>query len=550
MRQGTVEKRSRPVWGLAAKLAVWLAASTAAFFILFGMYYYRHQRSSFETLILQTADQLSDLIQRSARYSMLRNDRDALYHLIRDIGQEPGVDRVRIINEQGRISFSTEQDEVGALVDLTSEGCVNCHGSGRPPPLDSPDARARIFRDASGNRVLGLIRTIPNEKDCWNAACHAHESSQQILGVIDNHLALAGVDAEVDKHGLHVVLATTLAILLFCVLSAVFVWRMVHRPVRELIVGTQRVAQGDLSYRLAVRSKDEMGVLAESFNRMTSDLAAARDELTEWAQTLEDRVQRKGEELERAHITLAGAEQMASLGKLAATVAHEVNSPLFGMLTYARLSLKKLSKGPLEGNAQAELAENLRLIERESKRCGDIIRNLLLFARQQRAEFSAPRMTIGDLNAAVERATKLVSHQYELQGIRLESRLQASMSPCRCDEGQLQQALLALLINAAEAMPGGGWVVVETREEPGAGYSLVVRDNGPGIAAEHLESIFQPFFTTKEEQHRTGLGLSIARTIIEQHGGSISVASQPGQGAEFTIRLPAVSGDIQQEAKS
>ncbi len=326
---------------------------------------------------------------------------------------------------------------------------------------------------------------------------------------------------------------TALAAALVSAVTLLFVWLVVRRPIRELMTGTRRVSTGDLDFRIPVRSNDELGALAESFNKMTHDLDAANAEVLAWARTLEERVQRKSQELERAYSSLVASEKMASLGKLAATVAHEINNPLFGMLTYARLTLKSLTNTDIDPAKKEEMLENLRVIERESRRCGDIIKNLLTYARQ-----APPKPQPADLNAIVERALGLVRHKLDLQSIELEQTLAPDLAKVWCDPGQIQQVIVVLLMNAAEAMAHGGQLIVTTSATEDGGVRLVVADNGGGIPEDVLPRIFEPFFTTKEEQQRTGLGLAVAHSIVEQHAGTITVRSDPGQGAEFTVTLP------------
>jgi two-component system NtrC family sensor kinase len=526
--------RSRWQFGLAAKLASCLVASTVVFFSLFGFLNLRLERRQFEQMVLLSAERISDILQSGTRHQMLRNDRAALYEQIRDIGHEPGIDRVRIFNKEGLISFSSDPKEVGTMVNKQAEACYVCHAQQAPlTRLSRPD-RARTFQGRMGDRVLAVIRPIENRPDCSSASCHAHPAGVRILGVIDAHLSLAAVDEQLAQHQRQYLLFAGLAIVLTSVFSALFVWLVIHRPIKELAAGTEMLAAGDLSHRLPVRSQDELGALAESFNKMTEDLSAAHSELTESARTLEQRVKRKTSELEQAYNSLLANEKLASVGKLAATVAHEVNNPLFGMLTYARLTLKALHRVEIDPAEKAKMIENLSVIERESRRCGDIMKNLLTFARQ-----SPPQRAPNDLNLLLERAVSLVRHQYELQEIELERRLTPGLAPVFCDQGQIQQVLLILLVNAAEAMPNGGSVVVTTAENaPEATAVARVRDTGVGISPEDIAKIFDPFFTTKENQHRTGLGLAIARSIVENHGGKISVASSPGEGAEFVVTLP------------
>ncbi len=518
--------------GLATKLALCLVASMGLFFALFGYANLREQQVHAEELILRSADRVADVIERSTRYQMLHNDREALYQIINSFGAEPGIRRVRIFNEEGRISFSTEASEVGRVVDKRAEACYACHSNGRPlTHLDRP-GRARIFPNPQGGRLLGMIRPIENRPACSNAACHAHPAGRRILGVIDANLSLDEVDARMAAHKKHLLGFTLIALILACAGSVLFIWIVIHRPVRELTRGTHRVAGGDLTYRLPVRSSDELGRLAASFNKMTADLAAAHAEITSWARTLEDRVEQKTEQLARAHDTLVGSEKMASLGKLAATVAHEVNNPLFGILTYARLTLRAIEKCPPETPRRAEMIEHLKIIERESRRCGDIMRNLLTFARQAPA-----RKEPQDLNLLIDRAMVLIRHQCELQDIEVERRLCEGSLRVIGNAGQIQQAALAILVNAGEAMPHGGRLSVSTAVN-GDQAEVRIADTGSGIPPEVLPHIFEPFFTTKEEQLRTGLGLAVARSIVEEHGGSLDVRSSLGEGTEFVIRLP------------
>ncbi|MBI1790551.1 MAG: HAMP domain-containing protein, partial [Acidobacteria bacterium] len=418
---------------LAVKLAGCLVASGVAIFALFGYWNLKLHRQGAEEMVLQSADRISDVIQRATRYQMLRNDRQALYQAIRDIGSEPGIPRVRIFNKLGSIRFSTDPSEVNRSVDKQAEACYGCHAQAQPlTRLHRPD-RARIFADPHGRRVLALIRPIGNETACWSADCHAHDRGQRVLGVIDTHLSLETVDSQLGLHQAQLTrfMGATLAAL--CLVSVVFVWVVVHRPVKQLMQGTRRVAAGDLDHRLPSGSRDELGDLAASFNQMTADLAAARAEITE-----------------RTQAALLHSQKLASLGKLAATVAHEVNNPLFGILTYSRLSLKELEKPDAD---KARVAETLRIIERESRRCGDLMRNLLSFSRQ------APhRRQLNCLRELVERSLALVRHELELTNIELETHFAPDTARVECDAAQIQQAILVLLVNAVEAMPKGGHI--------------------------------------------------------------------------------------------
>ena len=226
---------------------------------------------------------------------------------------------------------------------------------------------------------------------------------------------------------------------------------------------------------------------------------------------------------------------MASLGKISAAVAHEVNNPLFGILTYARLALRDNENAP----GQEKTVERLRVIERESRRCGDIIRNLLNFARPRQ-----PSRQPTDLASLASHALALLKHPFELQNITVEQAFPPDLPPVRCDPAQIQQVFVALLVNAGEAMRGSGGAIHIAAGHRADEVDIRIADTGPGIPGPVLPHIFEPFYTTKAEAQGTGLGLAVARSIVEQHGGSLSAANRAQGGAEFLIRLPVAPPDL------
>ena len=521
--------------GLATKLTACIVGSLVLLFGFLGYLNVRLHRQHLEEMVFLSADRISDLIRRSIRYSMLRDQREEVFQIINTIGHQPGISKIRIFNKEGKITFSTDPQELGQFVDKKAEACYACHAQAQPlRRLDRPD-RMRIYVARNGGRVLGLISPIENEPDCSNAACHAHSAvGNQVLGVLDTDLSLSAVDQSLVVHQRKLAFFTGLSILTVSLISVVLIWLMVQKPVRALTEGTRHVAEGDLDHTISVTSADEIGSLAASFNHMTAELRKAQQEILEWTRTLEERVRQKTSELERAYKHLVQAERMVSLGKLAAVVAHEINNPLAGILTYTKLVSRMADKG-FNGNERLGEAKNyLQIVEGESRRCGAIVKNLLTFARQ--APLNPQK---NDLNAIVERCLLLVGHQLELQSIDLEKTLAPDLPSLYCDAGQVQQALLALLMNAVEAMPHGGRLRVltsfDSRHRAGR---VLISDEGPGIPEEILPHIFEPFFTTKEEGKGVGLGLAIAFGIIQQHGGNIEVASTPQKGTTLTVILP------------
>jgi two-component system NtrC family sensor kinase len=495
----------------------------------------RRQRAQLEDLVGVSADRIAETIRRATHDGMLRNDADEVQRIIANIAAQEGIARIRIYNKEGRVRISSLHQEEGTLVGLHSLECAACHAHSQPRAgLDRRD-RIRIFRAEDGSRILGIIAPIYNQPAC--ASCHVHPATQRVLGVLDVQLSLTQADAELrasERQMTYGLVATVVAVLL---LTFLLLWRMVLSPVQKLTGAMTRTATGDLSVRVPVRSDNEIGRMARSWNDMTDELGRARNALEEWNRTLEERVEEKTRELETAHQQMVLVEKMASLGKLAAVVAHEINNPLAGIRTYARLLRRRLAGAPGAPPPTPEETEEtdriLEMVDGEASRCGDIVRNLLAFSRQ-----SGARLSREDVAPVVERCRLLLNHQAEILGVSLEARISPERLHVVCDAAQVQQMLLALAMNALEATPAGGRVTIEARPD-GDGVILAVSDTGHGIPSEDRDRIFEPFFTTKEEGKGVGLGLAVVYGIVERHHGTVDVRSAPGEGTTFTVRLPS-----------
>jgi len=313
----------------------------------------------------------------------------------------------------------------------------------------------------------------------------------------------------------------------------VFIWKFVNVPLKKLTYGTTEIMNGNLDFKLDFKSKDEIGLLAESFNKMTEKLKQAHEELTNWAKLLEQKVNEKTAELQRAHAYMVQIEKMASLGKLAATVAHELNNPLEGVLTYAKLLKRRLQNGEISEAEKNEILNELSIIIDETSRCGNIVKNLLLFSKQKVGEFKDE-----DICQVIKRSVALISHHLQMNNIKLELDIPENPVFVFCDAQQIEQMLLAMEINSIEAMPEGGTLRIELNEIDSDKIQIKVTDTGIGIPEDILPHIFEPFFTTKKEGKGTGLGLAVAYGIAERHNGSIKVESKVNQGTTFTITLP------------
>ena len=539
---------------LTFRFSLGLCTGAAIILIGAGALNLHLQRIHLTRLVSASADRIAETIRRATRDAMMRDSAEEVHWMIESIGAQQGITRIRIFNKQGHIRSSTRSEEIGSFVDKRAEQCYACHQQDQPLDRLERADRVRIFSEPGKERTLGIIAPIRNELACSTAACHVHSSQQKVLGVLDVQQSLATVDAELAASENQLLASLAVMILAMLALTGVLTWRIVLRPVRRLQQATTRLAAGDLTSRLEVTSSDEVGDLMDSWNVMTEKLGRAQTEVEEWGHILERRVLDKTRELKKAHQRMLLVEKMASLGKLAAVVAHEINNPLTGIRTYARLLRRRLrSSGQIDKEKPSEkftatgesTDQVLQFVEEEAGRCGDIVRNLLMFSRTPGARFSEE-----DLMPLIERCIFLLRHQAELKEINLKIESQGILPRISCDPSQIQQMILALAMNGLEATPKGGSLKIATRALEAEGHVMItVSDSGIGISEELRSQIFEPFFTTKKEGSGVGLGLAVVYGIVNRHHGRIEVESKPESGTIFTILLPVRQPPVERPAQ-
>ncbi len=344
----------------------------------------------------------------------------------------------------------------------------------------------------------------------------------QVVGMLDVGV-LDQKFQDMMWHTLAIFGLVTAAGLLAATLVSYRLARGISRPISQLASAASRVAEGDFSRRISAESTDEIGCLTESFNTMAASLKV-RDELLK----------------EQTRQQLTRSERLAAIGRLAAGVAHEINNPLTGVLTFAHMLLR---------NAQdhSQGKQDLENIIQATIRCRDIIRGLLDFSRQ-----NVPHKEPSNLNDVVRRAMNLTRNQARIHGVDVVEKLDDSLPPLIIDPNQMQEVFVNIMVNAIDAMPEGGMLTVRTqwvREGDGKWVECAISDTGCGIPPENIERIFDPFFTTKQTDKGTGLGLAVSYGIVSEHNGHISVSSEPGQGTTVTVRLSESRRDPSDERK-
>lgn len=303
--------------------------------------------------------------------------------------------------------------------------------------------------------------------------------------------------------------------------------RAITSPVAKMVDATRSIAAGRLDHEVESSGQGEITLLADSFNTMLKSLRQMKGDLEEWGRTLEQKVKQRTEELVAVEARAAQSERLASLGMLAAGVAHEINNPLGGVLALTTLALEETR--PDDPNR-----ENLEEVLRQAQRCRDIVKGLLEFSRESAA--NAERV---DVHGVIEETLGLLAGQSAFFNVAVVKRFDPELPAVQADRTQLQQVFMNILVNAAQAMEERGAVEIATRRGALGDVEIEISDTGRGVPPEVVDRIFDPFFTTKTSGEGTGLGLSIAYGIVTKHRGTIEVRSEEGKGSAFTVRLPA-----------
>jgi two-component system NtrC family sensor kinase len=332
--------------------------------------------------------------------------------------------------------------------------------------------------------------------------------------------------ADMRKNAFSILVLIIVASMALAILLGYFLEKKIMGPVHQLIMASQEVSKGNLSPKIGPVSKDELGVLQQTFTDMIASLKK-RDERRNAA--AEDR--------------LLQSEKQASMGRLAAGVAHEINNPLTGVLTFTRILLRNKDIGEKNLSYLQKIAES-------TVRVKNIVKGLLDFSRQTALDREPT-----EINRLIRGVISAMENQALIKGVSIQFNSGEDLPMLTMDRNQMQSVLINLIINALDAMEQGGTITISTGISLSAsdtgkrGIEISVTDNGCGIPPEDLDKLFEPFFTTKEVGKGTGLGLAVSYGIVQRHGGTIRVQSEVGRGSTFTVLLP-IEEQVEQDENS
>lgn len=523
---------------ITAVLSVFLLAT---YFVIFNTV----NEQYLQTIIFQNGNNIASIVEGALYHSMLENDKTQLSSTLDVINTLSGIDEVNLYNEFDSLVYSSFSSDA---LHYNQPDCIQCHktlnslfsGEGKSYRIIGLESACSMYRTDNSMRYLLIRNPIINETSCYTASCHAHSPNDHILGSLIIKLPLGEFDNTVSHITNRYFFLAIIATILITALLILFIWRNVKKPLSAMVEASSAISSGKTDTRLNISSgqTEEMRLVSMAFNEMLDKLQTANLELENWSKQLEYKVQRKSEELSSVQNELIQIERIASLGKLSASVAHELNNPLSGILVYAKLILKQLQQTEFDPQRKEVIMKHLNFIQNETKRCGDIVKGLLDFSRKDTSEHEP-----NHLHQILEATADLMRHQLKISGIAFYTQFEATNDLVICSANQIKQACLAMLVNASEAIiPGtGGEITIVTDNPDDKHIRFRITDNGQGMSNEIIPHIFEPFFSTKHEASGIGLGLAIVHGIVNSHNGKISVDSTPGIGTTFSITLPLIA---------
>ena len=511
-------------------------------FVSFGVIFRSVNEEYMKTVIRQSGNNIGYLVEGSLYKSMLDNDKSSLQSTLDIINTMPGIDEVNMYDNQNKLAYTSFSSDTN---NHSNPDCISCHADmetmfpkkEKSYRIIDVKSECSMTQNDNSHRHLLIRSPILNEKSCYTSSCHAHNQSEEVLGSLVIKIPLKDLDSAVSKSSTEFFLLATLTTILLVISLIIFTTKKIKNPLNAIVKASLAVSNGDKNTRLEIKPNqlDDMRMVSQAFNEMLDNLQSATNELQNWSQQLEYKVQKKTEELGAAQSELIHIERIASLGKLSLSVAHEINNPLSGILIYTKLVQKQLTNQNLDPIKKESMLKQLMLIETETKRCGNIVKGLLDFSRKDQDDYEPKH-----LHEILQETYDLMSHQMKIANINFSAEFKAKTDLIYCSPNQIKQACIAILVNASEAVTENGEVIIRTKDLDEDKFRIEIVDNGIGIAADDIPHIFEPFFSTKRNSRGQGLGLAIVHGIVQSHKGKIDVKSALGKGTTISISLPLI----------
>ena len=519
-----------------------ITISSFFLFVTFGIIFRSVNEEYMKSVIRENGNNIGSLVEGALYRSMLENDRTSLQSTLDIINKMTGIDDVNMYDNKNNLVYSSI---VNDTINHSDPDCKSCHKdiakmfSAKEKSYRIIDVNSECSMNHNNNNSRHLLIKSPilNSPSCYTSSCHAHDKSEEVLGSLFIKMPMGGLDAALDKSSTDYFLMAALMTFLLVLFLIFFTRKKIKNPLNEIIKASEAVAKGDKSTRLVIKPHQlsDMRMVSYAFNDMLDNLQTATNELQNWSQQLEYKVQKKSEELGQVQNELINIERIASLGKLSLSVAHEINNPLSGILIYAKLIYKQLDSQSLDPVKKATMLKHLKLIENETKRCGDIVKGLLDFSRKDQNDFEPKH-----LHEILSETYELMSHPMKVANINFLSDFSAKKEMIFCSPNQIKQICVAILVNASEAVAENGEILLRTQNPDEEHVVIEIVDNGLGISEVDIPHIFEPFFSTKEKASGIGLGLAIVHGIVQSHKGKTDVKSERGKGTTIIITLPLI----------
>lgn len=530
---------------LYGRLVILLFSMSVLLFVFLAWLIFSISNNYLENVTKRCGKRMATVIDHTIRISMITEDHSELTRAITAVQKVPGVGAIKIFNDEGQVRHRAPSIHKNDHAKAPLLPCSDCHNSVEPGQWGMPET-CLYNRDCEDGRCMIVLSPIMSTPECRSSGCHQTHDDSEVLGFMEIELPLTEMDSALQKILIEYFAIIMLFLVLLMATLLFFIQRRVNLPLKRIVDASRAVTAGNMSVRVDVESSDLRDIhhVGLALNTMLESINQSNRELQEWSNDLENKVRTKSEDMARTQNEIYQIERLASLGRLSSSVAHEINNPLAGVLTYAKLVSRILQNSELTDEKRTAILKHLEMIQSETTRCGNIVKGLLNFSRDRSQKFDTL-----NLNSVLHETAQLIQHSFQIANVRLVTDFSASRDEISANGNQVIQACLAVLTNALEAVGenGDGLVTYRSFNPDMENVIIEIKDNGIGISAEDQEHMFEPFFSSKKEMSGIGLGLAVTYGILEQHDAKVVVDSSPGAGTSIKFIFKLTTEDSENE---